>query len=364
MNELLAGLSTRELSGGDIEVADYARLPAAPLVSVDMITYNHAAYIREALDSVLMQQVDFPYEICLGEDGSTDGTREICIEYARKHPDKFRLFLRDRSNPARAGYKVPFMHNGVETFDSCRGKYIATLEGDDYWTCRGKLMAQLCVLEERPHLSLCAHYAIAFDQALPWRVSAIPPTPLRDFDIKYELENCFFLATGSLVFRREQLDLDAFRSAWAGDSMLIMQHLRHGNGIVLPKIMSMYRQHSAGASRGGAGYHPYTANLDQWTLFRSLVSPQHIVSVNHGYAKQLCWYVDEERRRWRICAALSLWWRLLLLARPNYGLPALTWLRLAMAATMTMISPTGLKMIRRVSERTARARERAKSFFA
>src|SRR3954464_5744364 len=69
-----------------------------PLVSVSVQTYQHAHYIKDCLEGILMQQTDFPFEILLGEDQSTDGTRKICIEYAQKYPDKVRLFLHQREN--------------------------------------------------------------------------------------------------------------------------------------------------------------------------------------------------------------------------------------------------------------------------
>src|SRR5690606_9424994 len=68
-----------------------------PLVSVTVAAYQHESYIRECLDSILMQQTNFSFEIIVGEDDSKDETRAICIEYAEKYPDKIRLFLRDRN---------------------------------------------------------------------------------------------------------------------------------------------------------------------------------------------------------------------------------------------------------------------------
>src|SRR2546425_11408599 len=103
------GLVAVKASHGDVEYGGLSRVPEEPTVSVLMVTYQHARFIREALDSVLIQKVRFPFEICLGEDGSTDGTREICIEYAQRYPDKIRLFLRDRANPSRKLFSAPFM---------------------------------------------------------------------------------------------------------------------------------------------------------------------------------------------------------------------------------------------------------------
>jgi glycosyltransferase involved in cell wall biosynthesis len=67
-----------------------------PLVSVTVTAYQHVNYIKECLDGIIMQKTNFDFEIIVGEDESTDGTRELCIEYAEKYPDKIRLFLRDR----------------------------------------------------------------------------------------------------------------------------------------------------------------------------------------------------------------------------------------------------------------------------
>ncbi len=97
-----------------------------PLVSVVTITYQHAPYIRQCLDSILMQEGDFPYELIIGEDGSIDGTREICIEYANKYPDKIRLFLRDRKLTQyviKDGRTIRF--NGHFARAAARGKYVA-----------------------------------------------------------------------------------------------------------------------------------------------------------------------------------------------------------------------------------------------
>nr|WP_320194061.1 glycosyltransferase [uncultured Desulfobacter sp.] len=128
-----------------------------PLLSVWMITYQHANYIRDALDGVLMQQTDFPFKICIGEDGSDDGTREICQEYAERHPDIIRLFLRDREGDERKKYTAPFMFNMVETLRACEGKYIALCEGDDYWTDPLKLQKQVEFLENNEDFAITHH---------------------------------------------------------------------------------------------------------------------------------------------------------------------------------------------------------------
>ena len=119
-----------------------------PLVSIVCVTYNHAAYIRDALDGFLMQKTNFSYEICLGEDESIDETKDICREYQKKNPGKIRLFERSRENVIFVDNKATGRFNFIETLKESRGKYIAICDGDDYWTDPYKLQKQIDFLEE------------------------------------------------------------------------------------------------------------------------------------------------------------------------------------------------------------------------
>lgn len=113
-----------------------------PLVSVCITTYNHAAFIAECLDSVLMQETDFPFEIIVGEDDSTDGTREICKAYAEKYPDKIRLFLRSENDKIYINERKTGRFNFIENLNAARGEYISICDGDDYWITVNKLKIQ------------------------------------------------------------------------------------------------------------------------------------------------------------------------------------------------------------------------------
>ena len=110
-----------------------------PLVSICTVTYNHENFIRKALDSILMQKVNFKYEIVVGEDCSTDRTREILLDYYNKFPDIFNLVLQKNN--------VGPIENEYELLQKSKGKYIALLEGDDYWTDEYKLQNQVDILE-------------------------------------------------------------------------------------------------------------------------------------------------------------------------------------------------------------------------
>ena len=132
------------------------KVPEKPLVSVCVQTYQHADFIKQCLDSILMQQTNFDFEILLGEDESTDGTKEICIEYAEKHPDKIRLFLHKRENVIHIGGHPTGRFNMLYNLNEARGKYIALCEGDDYWTDPLKLQKQVDFLEKNNAFDICA----------------------------------------------------------------------------------------------------------------------------------------------------------------------------------------------------------------
>ena len=117
-----------------------------PLVSVKMITYNHVPYIAQAIEGVLQQKTNFPVELVIGEDCSTDGTREIVFDYQKKFLQIIRVITSDQN----VGTKI----NGYRTMKACRGKYIAFCEGDDYWHHPEKLQKQVDYMESHPECGM------------------------------------------------------------------------------------------------------------------------------------------------------------------------------------------------------------------
>lgn len=137
-----------------------------PVVSVTVATYQHVDYIKECLDGILMQETSFLYEVIIGEDGSIDGTQEICKEYAERYPDKIRLFIRDRNLSQYKGENGEITRfNGIWNRMSSRGKYIAWCEGDDYWVDPLKLQKQVEFLEKHLSYGLIYSRVNCFSQA-------------------------------------------------------------------------------------------------------------------------------------------------------------------------------------------------------
>jgi glycosyltransferase involved in cell wall biosynthesis len=128
-----------------------------PMVSIRTSAYNHGKYIRECIESIVNQKTNFRFEYIIGEDFSTDGTREIVFEYAEKYPDIIRVITADRN----LGMKM----NGQRCIEACRGKYIAICEGDDYWIDPYKLQKQVDYMEAHPECSVCATEGYCLNQA-------------------------------------------------------------------------------------------------------------------------------------------------------------------------------------------------------
>jgi len=116
-----------------------------------MITYNHRPYIEQAVKCVLDQETDFSVELVIGEDCSTDGTRELVFDLQRRHPEHIRVITSE--------HNVGAHKNLFRTETACRGKYIAYCEGDDYWNDPLKLAKQVAFLEARPDYSMVHSHA-------------------------------------------------------------------------------------------------------------------------------------------------------------------------------------------------------------
>lgn len=165
--EILRGEPIKVFTGDSmdipcIETSDPEKLCEHPVVSVNMITYNHEPYIRQAIEGVMMQKTDFEFELVIGEDASTDKTREICFEYQKRYPDKIRVLWWHENlyrNPHPAG------GNSRRVSARCRGEFIALCEGDDYWIDPLKLQKQVDVMRKHPNVGFCFTGAKIFTQA-------------------------------------------------------------------------------------------------------------------------------------------------------------------------------------------------------
>lgn len=145
------------------------------MISVIVVTYNQEDTIGRTLDSILIQQCHEPLEIIIGEDCSTDGTRDVCQQYAERHPGIIRLFCNSKNKGAVVNY--------YDCLLEAKGKYIADCAGDDFWTDPLKLEKQLRIMEQHPDVTL-VHTAWQYydEQTQQPLLTPLPPfhAPLTD----------------------------------------------------------------------------------------------------------------------------------------------------------------------------------------
>lgn len=227
-----------------------------PVVSVLVITYQHAPFIAQCLDSILMQRTDFPVEILLGEDESTDGTREICQRYAAKHPDRIRLFLRSRKDVIYILGKPIGRANFLGLLREAKGEYIAICEGDDFWTDPHKLQKQVDLLRTDPqcmgsyHQTKVVYHDKEIEERmmrdqLPDRMTAEqtiePLSPFHFSSFIFRADNCIDIILSIPHTKVASFDMAMFTIvADRGD-------LRKVNG-----VMSCYRKHAGGLTNTSA----------------------------------------------------------------------------------------------------------------
>ncbi len=214
------------------------------LLSVNMITYNHEKYIAQALDSVLMQKVDFKYEIVVGEDCSTDRTRTILLEYKEKYPHIFTLILHEKNVGAA---------KNVQAVDqACRGEYIAVLEGDDYWTDPNKLQTQVDEMRKYPDCHMSFHPALETweDKSGESEIARRQAKGNRVFTTHEIIRGGGGLCpTASLVLKKDVLENlpQWFYEAPAGDYFTQIFGSLHGGALYIDRPMSAYRRNVPGS---------------------------------------------------------------------------------------------------------------------
>jgi glycosyltransferase involved in cell wall biosynthesis len=166
-----------------------------PLVSVIMITYKHETFIAEAIEGVLMQEVDFPVELIIADDCSPDGTGEIVQKFIDEHPNG--RWIKYTKHKANKG----MMPNFVWALEQARGKYIALCEGDDYWTDPLKLQKQVDFLEVNEEYILTGHDAVIVDSNTTVVSETKLPIKYKRSASRDELKQMFWVLTLTMVYR-------------------------------------------------------------------------------------------------------------------------------------------------------------------
>ncbi len=224
-----------------------------PIVSIYVPTFNHEKYIVRALDSILMQQTQYSYEVYVGEDCSTDNTRQVLKEWEEKHPGVFHILYREQNMYG----KTPSNHGDLK--QRCKGKYILCLEGDDFWTDPLKLEKQVSFLEEHPEYFAVAHHCtVVGEDSLP-NGETYPQCNDTEYTFRHFASDILPGQFATLLYRNYLLDTNF--STWLmeqpatiGDRKLYFSILCHGKIYCMQESMSAYRHIVKGGSSFSANY--------------------------------------------------------------------------------------------------------------
>lgn len=234
-----------------------------PLVSILIITYNHEPYISEAIESVLKQKVDFKIEIVIGDDFSTDNTREIILKYHQNFPDIIvPVFPQENQGP---------QPNFISTYGRCNGKYIGMLEGDDYWCDPEKLQRQVDFLERNHEFSICYtnNYWLLPNKVIEKKFTG--KNGGKYLTVEDLLERNY-VATQTCVFRNKLFELPSwFGDLYIGDWPLHIMNSLKGKVKHLDFYSAVYRVHENGI----------------WSNLKTLHKEEHLVKMFEHILKVL-----------------------------------------------------------------------------
>ncbi len=219
------------------------------VVSVGVVSFNQEKYIRQCLDSILSQDVDFKFEVIVGDDCSTDSTQDILKEYQTRYPDQLTLVLSERNRGISDNYKA--------VLSRCRGKYVALCEGDDYWISTRKLQLQVDFLEQHHDYGFVGSYTLLLNpdgsfQEDPYH--HLPEPRLEDdwecYDNIFDYAKCGPVTrTVSLCFRRSIAE-PYFQVPGSGNDLVLQTILAyHSSFAKYTKPLCVYQKGGVSTDR-------------------------------------------------------------------------------------------------------------------
>jgi len=263
---------------------------ATPLLSVRLMTYNHENFIKKAMDGIMSQRTDFDFEVVVGDDFSTDQTLEIIKSYNSTK----RINIRILDRPVGGEYWIKRKKSGthitnlIDILNNCKGKYIALLDGDDYWTDPEKLQRQIGFLEANQEFSICFH-KIKILEGGAFKEDYITRVPSQITTIE-NLAKGNYIHTPSCVFRNRVDDIigeHIYESA-IGDYYLHMMNAQYGKIYYMDREMAVYRVH-------GDSY--WSSQPNEYRLHKTVISQRAILldfldKASNGYNTLFQSYVD------------------------------------------------------------------------
>jgi glycosyltransferase involved in cell wall biosynthesis len=262
-------------------------------VSVVILTYNQKAFIGKAIESALAQETDFDFEILVGDDCSTDGAQEVITSYQNAYPSKVKAVLHSK-NLGQNG-----LFNTIETLKLAQGRYIAPMDGDDYWTNTHKLQKQVDFMESHPDFSACFHNSLVTyeDGSASHELNTPGQKTVVTIEDLIGEDEIWFMATSAVMFKNGLMYYpEWFLQSTSGDIPRYVILAKQGPIGYVPGVMSVYRK-----NRGGASFKDH---------YRDARFLHNRIQMYNGINKELDYQYDKALKR-----NISRYYRMMLDAR-------------------------------------------------
>lgn len=210
------------------------------MLSVYVPVFNHEKYIVQALDSILQQETEYSYEILVGEDCSTDNTRNVLKKYEKEHPGKLKVFYREHNMHHEE------IRNSTDLRKRCKGKYIISLEGDDFWTDSKKIQKQIDFLEKHPeYLGVCHRCVVVGSDSKP-NGEKYQECEFSEYSLKHYVSEIMPGQLATLMYRNpekmQEIDKSLmYKSLIPGDRLIYFTLASYGKIFCMQDVMSAYR---------------------------------------------------------------------------------------------------------------------------
>ena len=211
-----------------------------PKVSILSLVYNQEAYLAQMLDSLLMQDTNFSFEILIHDDASTDGSSKIIEKYSNKYPGIIKPIYQ-KENQYTKGVRITPEYQ----LPRVRGEYIAICEGDDYWTDPLKLQKQVDFLEANKDYALCFHKVLIKYEDGTVDDQIYPDVANKNWYTRAQLLKINYIQTNSVMYRRQSY-AEVSKHVTPGDWYLHLYHAQFGKIKLIDEVMSVYRKHKGG----------------------------------------------------------------------------------------------------------------------
>lgn len=239
-----------------------------PMVSVVIPTYNHEKYITKAIDSVLEQQTEYTFEILVGEDKSTDQTRKVLEQYEMEHPHRITVFYRDHN------LSNDVLENAPDLRRKAKGKYVITLEGDDFWISKNKIQKQVDFLEANKDYIAVAHNCVVVDENSNLTDEIYPYCKDVEYTLSHYLKGVYPGQLATVMYRNfnkekyfDETILERHLSP--GDKLLYFALVTNGKVRCIQDNLSAYRHIKKTGSSYSATYK-YNFKCDENWYFNLL----------------------------------------------------------------------------------------------